>query len=122
MKNIIILAFFILGIITTSCDRNIDFPTISVTDPALQVQVEGPMVNNTYPKISGATVNLYSSDNALLATKTTDASGQVTFTKTELKEKGIFTVTVSKDALTKTANTPYMLLNDGVTLLIVQLQ
>lgn len=122
MKNIIILAFFILGLITTSCDRNIEFPAISVTDPALEVQVEGPMANNAYPKISGATVNLYSSDNTLLSTKVTDSSGHVTFTKTELKEKGVFTVTVSKDALSKTANTPYMLLNDGVTLLIVQLQ
>lgn len=122
MKNIIILAFFILGLITTSCDRNIEFPTISVTDPALQVQVEGPAANNTFPKIAGATVNLYSSDNALLSTKVTDSDGHVTFTKSELKEKGVFSVTVSKDALTKTATTPYMLLNDGVTLLIVQLQ
>lgn len=122
MKNIIILAFFILGLITTSCDRNIEFSAISVTDPALEVQVEGPMVNNAYPKISGATVNLLSSNNTLLSTKMTDSNGHVTFSKTELKEKGIFTITVSKDALSKTANTPYMLLNDGVTLFTVQLQ
>lgn len=122
MKNIIILAFFILGLITTSCDRNIEFPTISVTEPALQVQVEGPAANNTFPKIAGATVELFSSDNTLLASKVTDADGHVTFTKSELKAEGIFTVNVSKDALTKTATTPYMLLNDGVTLLIVKLQ
>lgn len=122
MKNIIILTFFVLGFIVTSCDREIDFPTVSVTDPALKVQVEGPMTNNTYPKIEGATVDLYSSDNTLLSTKVTDSNGHVDFTKDELKEKGVFTVTVTKDAMSNTVTTPYMLLNDGVTLLTVTLQ
>jgi len=122
MKNIIILTFFVLGLIVTSCDREIDFPSVSVTDPALEVQVEGPMINSTYPKIEGATVDLYSSDNTLLSTKVTDSNGHVSFTKDDLKEKGIFTVTVTKDTMTNTATTPYMLLNDGVTLLTITLQ
>ena len=122
MKNIIILTFFVLGLIVTSCDREIDFPSVSVTDPALEVQVEGPMTNSTYPQIEGATVDLYSSDNTLLSTKVTDSNGHVSFTKDDLKEKGIFTVTVTKDTMTNTATTPYMLLNDGVTLLTITLQ
>jgi hypothetical protein len=122
MKNIVFFTLLVLGFIAVSCDREIEFPTTSVTDPALEVQVEGPLTNNAYPKIEGATVSLYSSDNTLLATGTTDSDGHVTFTKDQLKEKGVFTVTATKGALTNTATTPYLLLNDGVTLFIIQLQ
>lgn len=122
MKNLIFITLFVFGLVAVSCDRDIEFPTVSVTDPALQVQVEGPVNNNTYPKIEGVTVTLYSSDNTLLATGTTDSEGHVTFAKGKLKEEGIFTVTATKGSLSKTATTPYLLLNDGVTLFIIQLQ
>lgn len=122
MKKIIFIFIVALGFTAISCNRDIEFPTINVTPPSLQVQVEGPLTNNAYPKIEGATVTLYSGDNTLLATGTTDSQGHVTFTKEQMKEKGVFTVTATKGALSKTANTPYLLLNDGVTLFIIQLQ
>lgn len=117
MKKIIFLLF--MAVMAVSCDRDLEFETISITDPALEVLVEGAAVNNTYPKIEGATVELFSNSGQSLATATTDASGKVTFTKSQLKEKGIFKVKVTKGALAGEGATPYLLLNDGVTLLIV---
>lgn len=117
-----ILFILILGFVAVSCDRDLEFDTISVTPPALEVQVEGPAVNNTYPKISGATVELFNSNNQSLATATTNSDGKVVFTKEQLKEKGVFRVTASKDGKVAEATTTYLLLNDGVTLLIISLQ
>ncbi len=122
MKNIIFIFVVVLGFTVVSCKRDIEFPTISVTPPSLEVQVEGALNNNSYPVIQGATVNLYTSDNTLLATGVTDSNGHVTFTKDQLKEKGVFNVTATKGSLTNTITTPYILLNDGVMLQIIQLQ
>lgn len=122
MKNIIFIFSVVLVLAFVSCNRDIEFPTISVTPPALEIQVEGAPVNNTFPKIEGATVNLSSSDSTLLATGVTDTKGQITFTKDQLKAEGTFIVTATKGTLTNTVTTPYLLLNDGVTLQIIQLQ
>lgn len=120
MKKIIFLLF--MAVMAVSCDRDLEFETISVTDPALEILVEGAVVNNTYPKIEGATVELFNKSDQSLATATTDASGKVIFTKAQLKEKGTFKVKVTKGALVGEGQTPYMLLNDGVTLLIITVQ
>ncbi len=120
MKKIIFLLF--LAVMAVSCDRDMEFDTVSVTDPALEVLVEGVAVNDTYPKIEGATVEVFNSNNQALAVATTDAGGKVTFTKQQLKEKGVFTVKVTKGTLAGEGTTAYMLLNDGVTLLIVTVQ
>lgn len=104
-----------------SCDRNFEFNTISITDPSLEVLVEGLPVNNVYPKIDGATVQLFDSDGELLASKITDISGKVIFNKQDLRKEGVFTVVAVKDGLTGTGKTSYMLLNDGITLLIVKI-
>lgn len=117
MKKILFL--LLIAVITVSCDRDLEFETISLTDPALEVLVEGVAENNAYPKIDGATVELFTNSDQSLANATTDASGKVTFTKAQLKDKGIFKVKVKKGDLTGEGLTPYLLLNDGVTLLIV---
>ena len=121
MKKILFIAIIVLGFTAISCKRDIVFPTTSVTAPALEVQVEGAPTNNTYPKIEGATVTLFSSDNIQLATGVTDASGHVTFTKDQMKTKGVFNITATKGSLSNTVATPYLLLNDGITLQIITL-
>lgn len=120
MKKIILILF--MAVMAVSCDRDLEFDTISITDPALEVLVEGVPVNDTYSKVEGAMVELFDSNNQPLASAATDASGKVVFTKAQLKEKGIFKVKVMKGALIGEGQTPYMLLNDGVTLLIVTIQ
>lgn len=120
MKKIIFLLFMV--VMTVSCDRDLEFDTVSVTDPALEVLVEGVAVDNTYPKIEGATVEVFNSNDQSLAVATTDASGKVAFTKEQLKAKGVFKVKVTKGTLLGEGETAYMLLNDGVTLLIVTIQ
>jgi hypothetical protein len=117
-----LLFFCMATCLLVACDRDIKFDTISVTPPTLTVQVEGVMVNNTYPKMEGATVQLYNSDNTLLATKTTDTAGRVVFSKAELKKEGTFKAVATKGALTGNATSSYMLLNDGNTLLTVTIQ
>lgn len=120
MKKIIfLLCMAVMAVVNVSCDRDLEFETISVTDPGLEVLVEGVSVNNTYPKVEGATVELFTNSDQSLATATTNASGKVLFTKAQLKEKGVFKVKVKKGALAGEGTTPYLLLNDGVTLLIV---
>lgn len=118
-KNIFI---FLIACLAVSCNRDLEFDTISVTEPSLTVQVEGAAVNNTYPKMEGAVVKLYNSSNALLATKNTNSSGQAIFTKAELVSEGVFTAIATKGSLTGQKATPYMLLNDGATLLIITIQ
>lgn len=120
MKKYIFL--FLMSLLMVSCDRDMEFETISVTDPALEVIVEGSSVNNTYPKIEGATVQLFNENGEFLAEATTDNTGRVLFTKEQLKEKGIFVVKAEKGTLSGEGKTPYMLLNDGVTLLIITIE
>lgn len=120
MKKILFLLF--LAVMAVSCDRDMEFETTSVTDPALEVLVEGVSTNGAYPKIAGATVELFAKSGQSLAVATTDAAGKVVFTKEQLKEKGIFKVKVTKGDLVGEADTAYLLLNDGVTLLIVTVQ
>lgn len=120
MKKIIFLLF--IAVMSVSCNRDLEFDTISMTDPALEILVEGIAVDDIYPKIESATVELFNSNEQLLATATTDTAGKVMFTKGQLKEKGIFKVRVKKGTLVGEGQTPYMLLNDGVTLLIITIQ
>lgn len=120
MKKIIYI--LLIAFVAISCDRDFEFDTKTVTAPALEVQVEGVAVNDTYPKIEGATVELFNNSDQLLATATTNASGRVMFTKDQLKAKGIFKVKATKGALTGEESTAYLLLNDGVTLLIVTIE
>lgn len=119
MKNNILICSLFIAFIFTSCDRNFEFDTISVTEPALEVLVEGVSVNNAYPKIADATVKLFNNDGELLATKTTDTSGKVVFNKQDLRKEGGFKVEVTKGALSGNGKTSYILLNDGITLLII---
>lgn len=109
-------------LLLTGCDRDMEFETLSVTEPALEVLVEGQPSNGQYPKIDGATVTLLTSTGQELATATTDGSGKAIFTKAQLKEKGTFTVRVEKSGYGQgQVDTPLILLNDGITLVIITL-
>lgn len=108
--------------IATSCERELEFETISVTEPALEVQVEGVAQGNTFPKIEGAAVEVLDSNGQSLATGTTNAKGRVVFTEAMLGQKGTFTVRAQKDGLVGEGTTPYLLLNDGVTLFMLTIQ
>ncbi len=120
MKKLVLL-LAISGLFV-ACERDLEFETLSVTDPALEVQVEGVPSGTTYPKIDGASVEILNSAGQSLATGTTNANGRVLFTKEQLKEKGAFTVRAQKGALAGQATTPYLLLNDGVTLFTLVIQ
>lgn len=129
MKQILIFAAFVL--LFASCDRDMDFDIISVTDPTLTVIAETKTVNGTattYTKVNGATVKIYNTEadfnanGTPLVTKTTSADGKAVFTKTELVAKGTFYVHVTSGNLTGSGTTPYLLLNDGETSFFVELK
>jgi len=129
MKQILIFAAFI--ILFTSCDRDMDFDVISVTDPSLTVIAETKTVNGTsttYTKVSGATVKIYNNEadynanGTPLVTKTTSTDGKAVFTKAELIAKGNFYVRVTSGTLTGSGKTPYLLLNDGETSFFIELK
>ena len=120
MKKIIYILF--VAFVAISCNRDLEFETKTTTEPALEVQVEGVSSGSNFPKIDGATVELYNNSDQLLASATTSSTGRVLFTKDQLKEKGIFKVKASKGNLSGEGATTYLLLNDGVTLLIVTIQ
>lgn len=128
MKQIILFAAFIL--LFASCERDMVFDVISETEPSLTVVAETKAVSGTtttYTKISVATVKVYNTkaifdaNGTPLISKSTGADGKAVFTKTELVQKGIFYVKVTSGTLTGSGTTPYLLLNDGETLLYVQL-
>ena len=75
MKKYIFL--FLVSLFMVSCNRDMEFETISITEPALEVIVEGVPVDNTYPKVEGATVQLFKEDGSFLVEATTDNSGRV---------------------------------------------
>ena len=110
------------SLLSQACERDLAFETISITDPGLEVQVEGIAEGTNYPKIEGAMVEVLNSAGQSLATATTNANGRVLFTQEQLKEKGVFTVKAQKDALSGEGTTPYLLLNDGVTLFTLTIQ
>jgi len=129
MKKVIFI-LFVLSVFT-ACDRTFDYKAISITEPALQVIVEtvgGTTESPVYTKIEGATVKLYNNKSIYDAngtpmfSKTTDNKGSVIFTKTELAKEGVFYVRVSRNTLSGTGETKFMLLNDGVTTLYITLK
>lgn len=129
MKQILIFAAFI--ILFASCDRDMDFDVISVTEPTLTVITETKTVvgtTTTYTKVSGATVKIYNNEadynanGTPLVTKTTATDGKAVFTKAELIAKGNFYVRVTSGTLTGSGKTPYLLLNDGETSFFIELK
>ena len=128
MKQFILFAAFVL--IFSSCKRDLVFDTTSVTEPSLTVVVETKTVSGsltTYTKVNGAVVKLYNkqadfdSNATPFKSKSTGSDGKAIFTKTELGNKGVFYVKVTSGTLSGSGNTPYMLLNDGETLLPIAL-
>lgn len=126
----IIVLTFIAGF-WTACERDLVFDTTSVTEPSLTVVAEtmtGSGTTTTYTKINGAVINLYNNQadfNANAApfkSKTTDQQGKASFTKADLVQKGVFYVRATSGSAVGTGTTPYILLNDGETVLHVVLQ
>ncbi|HDJ33239.1 MAG TPA: hypothetical protein ENF21_03965 [Bacteroidetes bacterium] len=114
----IISIALILGIM--GCERGYEIETVSETKPELHVFVQ----DDLSVAVAGATVIIYKNEDDYnnqanaLASKSTDAEGKAVFTKSELKEPGIFYVYASEGSRTNAASTiatPYMLLNDGHT-------
>ncbi|TPE44043.1 hypothetical protein [Pontibacter mangrovi] len=113
------LAALLMLVSVSSCERDMDMDIVSVTPPELHVIVYNG--TDTNDRVEGATVKVYASEenrtagtNAV-AEAVTDASGEAVFPK-EKFVKGINYLTVSIDDVTLTAQTPYMLQNDGETL------
>jgi hypothetical protein len=129
MKKIILFAAIVF--LFASCNRDIVFNVISETDPSLTLVVETKTVagtTTTYTKNNGAIVKLYNnqadfdSNATPFKSKTTGQDGKVSFTKADLVQKGIFYVKVTSGTLTGSVTTPYLLLNDGETLLHLELK
>lgn len=129
MKQILLIALF--ACFSVSCDRDLEFDVTSVTTPSLTVVAEtrtGSGTTTTYTKINGAAIKLYNTQadfNANAAPfklKTTGADGKAPFTKEDLVQKGVFYVRATSGTLAGTGTTPYVLLNDGETVLHIVLQ
>jgi hypothetical protein len=120
MNKLIIFFLFALSGVFIACDRDPDNETGDVVTPQLDVVVRNEAGNF----ISGATVQLFHSLNDYVAeinvkaTKTSDASGKVTFTLEELGEPGAKYFNVISGEMRNWASvsaTPVMTLTSGVT-------
>lgn len=119
------IAMLLLMVITfASCDREMENEIISVTPPELSVIVYNGTSNSD--RAAGAVVRLYLSESdraadiKMISTATTGANGEAIFTKDNFR-KGILYLKVTKGAATVLAATPYLLQNDGKTLVWVAL-
>ena len=84
--------------------------------------------DNNVDKVADATVTLYKTQDDLdnntnvFLTKQTESNGEAIFTKDELKDPGVYYVRASKDSLTGTKESLYLLLNNGENYLFVKIQ
>ncbi len=125
IKNYNRIAILLLVVITfSSCERDMENEIISVTPPELSVIVYNGTNNND--RAAGAVVKLYLSesdrtaDTKMVSTATTGTNGEAIFTKDNFR-KGVLYLKVTKGASTALTTTPYLLQNDGKTLVWVGL-
>lgn len=109
---------FYLGVLFSSCEREMTNEIISITPPELHVIVhQGTDKAN---RVAGATVTLYATDadrtanTNSISTAVTNDKGEAIYTEKDFKKGELF-IRVSKDAATVNAKTPYLLQNDGKT-------
>ncbi|WP_242923160.1 hypothetical protein [Pontibacter liquoris] len=113
------LMAFLMLLSVSSCERDMDEEIISITPPELHVVVHNGTDRNA--RVEGATVKVYASEQDragelnLVAQAITDAKGEAVFGKDKFV-KGVNYLTISIADVTLTAQTPYMLQNDGETL------
>lgn len=117
IRYITIMLLILTGF--TACKRDMVNDIVSVTPPELEVIVH--QGTDQKARVQGATVTLYATEadrtngtNAI-ATGTTNDKGSIVFNKDQFR-KGVMYIAVSKDALSGTGATPYLLQNDGKTL------
>lgn len=117
LNHTILLLFmaFLFG----SCEREMTSEIISTTPPELHVIVYKGADKTV--RLEGATVKLYATaadrtaDQNLISSAVSNSAGEAVFTQDKFS-KGTLYVSVTKDAVTVLATTPYLLQNDGKTL------
>ena len=119
----LLLAVFLLS----SCKK--DGTTYEVVKPvAPEFHVVVVTDDNNVDKVPDATVTLYKTQDDLennsnvFLTKQTESNGEAVFTKDELKDPGVYYVRASKNTMTGTKESQYLLLNDGENYLFVKIQ
>lgn len=107
-----------------SCDRRMENEIISITPPELSVIVYTG--TNNADRASGAVVKLYATeadrtaDVRMISTATTGSTGEAVFTKDNFR-KGVLYLKITKGTSTALVTSPYLLQNDGKTLIWVAL-
>lgn len=110
---------FYLGVLLSSCERDMVNEIISVTLPELHVIVH--QGTDKAKRVAGASVRLYATDadrtanTNSISTAVTNDKGEAIFAEKDFKKGELF-IRVSKDAVTVNAKTPYLLQNDGKTI------
>lgn len=127
MINKILYPLCLIIISITACERQYLNDITSETLPELHVIVKD--TNNL--KVSNATVRLFTSETDFndnsghIADSQTNFEGVAIFTKSQLRDPGIFYIYVSKDNrnnINSNTVTPYILLNDGHTLFYTKIE
>lgn len=113
------LAALLILFSVSSCERDMEMDIVSMTPPELHVVVHHGADRND--RIEGVTVKVYASAAErtegvnLIAQVVTNAKGEAVFTKDKFV-KGINYLAISRGDETVSAETPYLLQNDGQTL------
>ena len=124
-----IAGLWFLGVIflLSSCKKDgTDYKVVNPVAPEFHVVVVTD--DNNVDKVPDATVTLYKTQDDLdnntnaFLTKTTGTDGEAVFTKDELKDPGVYYVRASKNTLSGTKESLYLLLNDGKNYLFVKIQ
>lgn len=126
-QNIASLSLLVIIFLFSACKKDgTSYNVVNRTSPEFHVVVVTD--DNNVDKVADATVNLYKTqedlDNntSVFLTKQTESNGEAVFTKDELKDPGVYYVRASKDALSGTKESRYLLLNDGANYLFVKMQ
>lgn len=113
-----------VAFLSFGCERSFNNEIVSSTPPELHVFVE----NGSGTTVSNATVRIYSNENDFannqnaIKSETTDNNGKVVLTESTLGEPGTFYVRASNNGMSGEGETPYLLMNDGITYFTVTIQ
>lgn len=124
MKFNCLLIMAVFTFLFSSCDRDMVEDVISITPPELHVIVHSGADKTV--RVTGAEVKLYASvadrtaKQNVISTVITNSTGEAIFAEKDFR-KGILYVSVTKNATTVVAATPYLLQNDGKTIFWVSM-
>lgn len=125
-RNVLFLSLWLMMALAACTKNGAEPDVISVTPPEFHVVVVAD--DNNTQKVPEATVFVYKSEEDMnnetnvFLTKQTDSKGEAAFTKDEIKDKGVYFVKASKDAMAGSKASQYLLLNDGINYLFVKIQ